>query len=183
MTLVFVPFIPMRSFITPDLVWRQPINTLTVDQLKSYGLRALILDVDNTLVSDDEEDVSPLAQDWINAMRQHFQIALASNNFSHKRIQRIATTLDLPYRSRARKPSRRAVNELLMELNLPVAEVAMIGDRLFTDTIVGKRLGLFAILVEPWPSPYEMPNSIFAMRSSLLRQWEIWLARRTGVKV
>ena len=49
----------MRSFITPDLVWRQPINALTIDQLKSYGLRALILDVDNTLVTQGEDIENP----------------------------------------------------------------------------------------------------------------------------
>jgi predicted HAD superfamily phosphohydrolase YqeG len=33
--------------------------------------------------------------------------------------------------------------------NLPHQEVALIGDRLFTDVIAGNRLGLFTVLVKP----------------------------------
>jgi hypothetical protein len=119
-------------------------------------------------------------------MRQKHPIWLASNNFSDRRIRKVAESLNLPYRSRAGKPSRRVVRQVLEAMQLPSAEVAMVGDRLFTDTIVGNRLGLFTILVQP---PCEelafklSVSSIFKARSSFLRNWEIWLARKTGVKI
>ena len=66
------------------------------------------------------------------------------------------------------------------------SQVAMVGDRLFTDTIVGNRLGLFTILVQPPENELALTpprTSIFKARSSFLRNWEIWIARKSGVKI
>lgn len=172
--------------IAPDLVLSAPIHAITPQLMEKHGLRGLILDVDNTLIGDDEADVSEEIRVWVNVMRQKHPIWLASNNFSDRRIRKVAESLNLPYRSRAGKPSRRVVRQVLEAMQLPSAEVAMVGDRLFTDTIVGNRLGLFTILVQP---PCEelafklSVSTIFKARSSFLRNWEIWLARKTGVKI
>jgi HAD superfamily phosphatase (TIGR01668 family) len=61
----------------------------------------------------------------------------------------VAAQLDLPYTISAGKPRRSALRRVLAELNLPHQEVALIGDRLFTDVIAGNRLGLFTVLVKP----------------------------------
>jgi HAD superfamily phosphatase (TIGR01668 family) len=154
--------------------------------MEKYGLRGLILDVDNTLIGDDEADVSEEIRLWVSVMRQKYPIWLASNNFSDRRIQKVAESLNLPYRSRAGKPSRRVVRQVLEAMQLPSSEVAMVGDRLFTDTIVGNRLGLFTILVQPPCEELAFKlslSTIFKARSSFLRNWEIWLARKTGVKI
>ena len=38
---------------------------------------------------------------------------------------------------------------MLQQLQLPAEEVALIGDRVFTDVLAGNRLGLFTVLVRP----------------------------------
>ena len=38
---------------------------------------------------------------------------------------------------------------MLQQLDVPTNQVALIGDRLFTDVIAGNRLGLFTVLVRP----------------------------------
>jgi predicted HAD superfamily phosphohydrolase YqeG len=48
-------------------------------------------------------------------------------------------------------------------MDLPYEQVAMVGDRLFTDVLAGNRLGLFTILVEP------------LTQGNLLRTIELWL--------
>jgi hypothetical protein len=156
--------------------------------MQEHGLRGLILDVDNTLIGDDEADVSPEVRLWVSTMRQQYSLWLASNNFSDRRIQKVAESIDLPYRSRAGKPSRRVVRQVLEAMQLPPAAVGMVGDRLFTDTIVGNRLGLFTVLVQPPCEENVQPlkpslASIFKMRSSFLRNGEIWIARKSGVKI
>jgi uncharacterized protein len=174
------------QLIAPDLVLSSPIYAITPQLMTTYGLRGLILDVDNTLIGDDEADVSEEIRLWVGLMRSQYPIWLASNNFSDRRIQRVAESLNLPYRSRAGKPSRRVVRQVLEAMELPASQVAMVGDRLFTDTIVGNRLGLFTILVQP---PCEeivfkpSISTIFKARSSFLRNWEIWIARKSGVKI
>ncbi len=172
--------------IAPDLILSAPINTLTPQLMQQHGLRGLILDVDNTLIGDDESEVSEEIRLWVELMRQQYPIWLASNNFSDRRIQKVAESLNLPYRSRAGKPSRRVVRQVLEAIQLPPSQVAMVGDRLFTDTIVGNRLGLFTILVQPPCEDLAFKPSIatiFKARSSFLRNWEIWIARKSGVKI
>ncbi len=174
------------KLIAPDLVLSAPIYAITPQLMEAHGLRGLILDVDNTLIGDDEAYASEEISRWVEQMRSQYPIWLASNNFSDRRIQKVAESLKLPYRSRAGKPSRRVVRQVLEAMQLPASQVAMVGDRLFTDTIVGNRLGLFTILVQP---PCEeivfkpSISTIFKARSSFLRNWEIWIARKSGVKI
>ena len=174
------------KLIAPDLVLSAPIYAITPQLMEAHGLRGLILDVDNTLIGDDEAYASEEISRWVEQMRSQYPIWLASNNFSDRRIQKVAESLNLPYRSRAGKPSRRVVRQVLEAMQLPPDQVAMVGDRLFTDTIVGNRLGLFTILVQP---PCEeivfkpSISTIFKARSSFLRNWEIWIARKSGVKI
>ena len=175
-----------RHLISPDLVLLAPITKITPQLMETHGLRGLILDVDNTLIGDDESDVSVEIKNWVELMRPKYPIWLASNNFSDRRIQRVAESLNLPYRSRAGKPSRRVVRQVLEAIQLPAETVAMVGDRLFTDTIVGNRLGLFTILVQPPGEEIAFKptfGSLFKARSSFLRNWEIWIARKSGVNI
>jgi HAD superfamily phosphatase (TIGR01668 family) len=168
------------QLITPDLVLQKPIWSLTPALLSEYKLRGLILDVDNTIIGDSETEVSPEVRQWIDTIRCDYNIWLISNNFSNRRIQGIAESLNLPYRSRAGKPSRRTVRQALEAMKMQPLEVGMVGDRLFTDVLVGNRLGMFTVLVQPIDN---RKSSWLGERSRVLRNWEIWLARRSGVNI
>jgi len=115
------------QLITPDLVLSAPINAITPQLMEKHGLRGLILDVDNTLIGDDEAEASEEISLWVKLMRSQYPIWLASNNFSDRRIQKVAESLNLPYRSRAAKPSRRVVRQVLEAMELPASQVAMVG--------------------------------------------------------
>jgi len=52
------------------------------------------------------------------------------------RIGGIAHSLNLPYILGAVKP-RRKLRQAVTAMNLPVEQVAMVGDRLFTDVLAG----------------------------------------------
>ena len=41
------------------------------------------------------------------------------------------------------------MREVLAQLAMPASEVAIVGDRVFTDVLAGNRLGLFTVLVKP----------------------------------
>jgi len=70
------------QLISPDLVLSAPIYAITPQLMGTYGLSGLILDVDNTLIGDDEADVSAEIRIWIELMRSKYPIWLSSNNFS-----------------------------------------------------------------------------------------------------
>lgn len=165
------------NLLQPNLVLHGTILNLTPDILKQQGLKGLVLDVDETLVPFRAAQVSEELLPWVEEVRQIASLWLVSNNISEARIRRIGKALDLPYISGAGKPSRRKVRRAVEAMQLPVEQVGMVGDRLFTDVLAGNRLGLFTILVEPMLAPNQVPH-----RSSL-RMMEVWISQALGASL
>ena len=167
----------MVSLLEPNLVLGGTIFDLTPAILKQYEIAGLILDVDETLVPFKQKETTLELQQWITQIRTTTPIWLVSNNISHSRIGNIAQSVDLPFISAAKKPSRRKLQEAATAMDLPVEKVAMVGDRLFTDVLAGNRLGMFTILVEPMRDP------LVAARFHPIRDFEIWFSQLFGVSL
>lgn len=160
------------TLLQPDLVLRGAILELTPVILEQHRLKGLVLDVDDTLVPMRETQVSPELVQWLEKTKGMVSLWLVSNNISQSRISRIAQSLDLPYILGAGKPSRRKLRQAVTAMGLPPNQVAMVGDRLFTDVLAGNRLGMFTILVEP------MVDSTEAVRRNPARSFEVWLSQK-----
>lgn len=159
----------------PDLILGAPIFSLTPDLLQQHKLKGLVLDVDDTIVPLRVAQASDELRHWIEQIKPIASVWLVSNNLSQARISSIADSLHLPYLLGARKPSRRKLKRAVEAMNLPVEQVAMVGDRLFTDVLAGNRLGMFTILVEPMLDPaVSNPNNP-------TRDFEVWLSQVLGV--
>jgi HAD superfamily phosphatase (TIGR01668 family) len=167
----------LGSKLQPDLVLGQPVLGITPDLIEQHGLRGLVLDVDETIVPIRESETTPEVRDWFAQLRTQVPIWLVSNNLHEPRIRRIANSLDAPYITGAGKPSRRKLRLATEAMELPVAQIAMVGDRLFTDVLAGNRLGMFTILVEPMVYPMGKPGKY------LLRSTEVWISELFGVSL
>ena len=167
----------LKTALQPDLVLGGTVISLTPELLQQHQLRGLVLDVDETLVPFRQTQVTQELRHWVAQIREVVSLWLVSNNLSENRIGSIAESLDLPYILGARKPSRRKLRQALEAMELPVSEVAMVGDRLFTDVLAGNRLGMFTILVEPMVDP------AIAARSYPIRNFEVWLSQVLGVSL
>ena len=165
------------AILQPDLILGDTIIHLTPEILSKYQLKGLILDVDETLVPLNEKKVSEDLRVWVETIKPVAALWLVSNNLSENRIGGIAEALDLPYLLKAGKPSRRKLRQAIAEMNLPLKQVAMVGDRLFTDVLAGNRLGLFTILVEPMVDP------AIVTRFYPIRNFEVWLSKIFGVSL
>lgn len=163
-----------KTLLQPDLILEGSVLSLTPALIQKHGLKGLVLDVDETLVPITIGVASRELQEWVTEMRNSVQLCLVSNNLSESRIGRIARSLDLPYYLGAAKPSRRKIRAALTSMNLPVDQVGMVGDRLFTDIIAGNRLGMFTVLVEPIVHPD------VALRAHPVRNFEVWLSEILG---
>ena len=163
------------KLLEPNVYLPGSVMTLTPELLNQHGIQGLIFDVDDTLVSSRTKEVSPEVSQWLEDLKPLVKIVLVSNNLKHSRIRRVAKTVDVPYHFGARKPSRRSLLKALQQMQLQPHQVAMVGDRLFTDVIAGNRTGMLSVLVEPMRSPNE------TRKRSWLRTIEIWISRRLGV--
>jgi uncharacterized protein len=162
------------ALLQPDLILDGSVVTLTSEILQKYQLKGLVLDVDETLVPMSVAQASDELLLWVEEIRQIAQLWLVSNNLSENRIGSIARALNLPYLYGASKPSRRKLRQAVGAMNLPVEQVGMVGDRLFTDVLAGNRLGMFTILVEPIVPPAQV------MQTSPMRTFEVWLSQILG---
>jgi HAD superfamily phosphatase (TIGR01668 family) len=138
----------LSPLLEPDLITAGVLADLPLDVLLAHQIRALVLDVDATLLPRTCAEPSQAISRWIEAAARQLPLHLFSNNPDHRRIAAIARRFDLPFTAAACKPRRGALRQVLEQLQLPAAQVAMIGDRLFTDVIAGNRLGLFTVLVQ-----------------------------------
>ncbi len=168
----------LSRLLTPDMLAGGTLAQLPLEQLldRSEPIRALVLDVDRTLLPRRQASLPPSAEHWLRKARERLPIHLLSNNPSRRRIGAVAQQLELPYTTSAGKPRRGALRRVLAELNLPPAQVALVGDRLFTDVIAGNRLGLFTVLVRPID-----PDGLPCQRDRL-QAMELRLARFFGMR-
>ena len=139
----------LKRLLRPDWLLERTLAELPLQQLLDQQIRALVLDVDRTLLPRRGSVLPEPARRWLQAAKTQLPIHLLSNNPSRQRIGAVAQELDLPFTTSAGKPRRSALRRVLHELNVPSHQVALIGDRLFTDVIAGNRLGLYTVLVRP----------------------------------
>jgi hypothetical protein len=168
---------PWNELLQPDLILEDTVLNLTPDIIQQYQLKGLVLDVDETLVPIKATEASAALQQWVEQTRLVVKLWLVSNNLSDTRIGGIARSLNLPYILGAVKPSRRKLRQAVQGMDLPVEQVGMVGDRLFTDVLAGNRLGMFTILVEPIVDPGE------AVRSYPVRSFEVLVSQVLGASI
>ena len=125
------------------------IYKINLEELKEKGMKAIIVDLDNTLVESDRRDATPFLIEWLQqTQRLGFQVIIVSNN-NETRVSQFAIPLQIPFIHRARKPLSSSFRKAMIELNTDVSCTVMIGDQLLTDVLGGNRLGLYTILVVP----------------------------------
>ena len=168
------------DLLQPDLILGQSILGLTPEVIQSKGLKGLILDVDETIVPVGQKQLDPAVQDWVRDIQQVVPLSLVSNNVGYDRIRSIAESImhdnqPVPFIASAGKPSRRKLRVAADQMGLPFDQVAMVGDRIFTDILAGNRVGLLTILVQPMLKPNSRDPK------NLLRNAEFWISQQLGV--
>nr|AUG32259.1 HAD-superfamily phosphatase subfamily IIIA [Paulinella longichromatophora] len=139
----------LRSLLQPDWDLGKTIAELSIDELRKRHLKVLILDVDCTLIPPYQSKLPGSVKAWLKNARDHFTIHLFSNNPSGHHIGSLGKELETSFTTSASKPRSQILSKVLSEINVPARKVALIGDRLFTDTLAGNQLGLFTVLVTP----------------------------------
>ena len=138
-----------RNLLKPDWEAGLSISSLPIEHLQRLGIKGLILDDDGTLLPRHEDKLHKSVKIWIENAQRDFSLHLLSNNPSRKRISSVSKELDIQFTYKAAKPTKHALRKVLEKLQLEPKEIAIIGDRLFTDVLAGNRLDLYTVLVLP----------------------------------
>ncbi len=139
------------SFV-PDLMFERAFD-ITPDDLLSRGIRAVVLDIDNTLVTYGVAEPTEEVLSWIETLRNGgISVAIASNNHA-PRVELFNRKIGAFATYESKKPFARSVKAACAHFSVKPSEVAVIGDQIFTDVWCARNAGSLAILVKPIPYP------------------------------
>ena len=89
--------------ITPEYVFKD-VTHITPEWLAQKGIRALVLDIDNTLTADRSQELPEEVAGWLETMRRAGVKLTIVSNGAEKRVRPFAEKLGLAYLYRSAKP-------------------------------------------------------------------------------
>ncbi len=127
----------------------ESVKDITIEFLTQNNIKALILDVDNTILDFDKK-IPEGIENWCeNLKKQGIKFCILSNSNKEEKVKMVAEKLNLPYFNLATKPFKRGFKKAIKLLNEKEANIAAVGDQIFTDVIGANRCKLYSILVKP----------------------------------
>lgn len=130
-------------------IYIKRVEEITIEMLQKNKIKALILDIDNTLI-DYEENMEESVKQWAKDLKgQGTKLIILSNTNKKTKVEKVAKTLEIPYIYFAKKPLKSGFKKAKEQLKENEEHIAVVGDQIFTDIIGGNRCKMFTILVEP----------------------------------
>ena len=127
----------------------ESIYNLTPDELKANGIKAILTDLDNTLIAWNNPSGTQELRQWLNQMKTNQIPVIVVSNNNHERVEKAVQRLGLPFVARALKPFKTGIKKALKEYQLQPDEVVMVGDQMLTDVLAANRMNIRSILVKP----------------------------------
>ena len=125
------------------------VKDIQIDFLNKNNIKALILDVDNTILDFDKNIPEGIKQ-WCEDLKEKgIKFCIVSNTNKVDKVKKAATCLDIPYFYFARKPSKSGLKKAVKLLEEKPENIAAVGDQIFTDVIGANRCKMYSILVKP----------------------------------
>lgn len=141
------------------------LASIEIELLKIAGIQGVILDLDNTIVSEDDRYLSPGAEAWIKqAKSQGFNFCILSNGKRRYRVKYWSARLDIPAINPAKKPFPFAFRKALKYMQLQPQQVVVIGDSRHTDMLGAWIVGCPSIQVATLPHPFRWWEKLLGKR-------------------
>lgn len=125
------------------------ITDITVELLKDYDIKALLLDVDNTMSTHHGTVLTEGLLEWIKKMQENGIKLMVLSNSKKARIKPFAERIALPFISLGCKPLPMGYLRGVKALGEKRRNVAIVGDQIFTDVLGGNVVGVKTILLTP----------------------------------
>lgn len=94
------------------------VKEIKIDFLKENNIKALILDVDNTLI-DLDRNLLEGAKEWCEELKKiGIKFYILSNTNKKDKVQKVAEELQIPYINFAKKPLKGGFKKIQKEFNI-----------------------------------------------------------------
>ncbi len=161
----------LRAMVIPYMSVNS-VNELKPELLKQEGIKAVMVDLDDTLLASNAEHLSQDAKDWIQSLKDNQLSVVILSNGSKSRVKRAADMLSVTGFALTGKPFF-GFRKALKTINAKSSETVMIGDQLFTDVLGANLLGIKSILVTPL-------SDKGLMHTKMLRQIEAFILKKSN---
>lgn len=122
---------------------------VTPEFLHSLGIRHIICDIDNTLVTYDDPLPTEDVLAWFDRMNKSgITVAFVSNN-DHERVALFNSEVKFTAYAKAGKPFVGKLKQAMKDMGAEAGNTALLGDQLLTDAAAANRAGLYSIIVPP----------------------------------
>lgn len=134
--------------VTPEYVFKD-VTHITPEFLAEKGIRALVLDIDNTLTLDGSQELPPEVAAWLQQMKANGIGLTVVSNGNFNRVRPFAKKLGLRYVFWASKPLPIGIMIAHLRLGVKHSQMAMVGDQLYADRMAAALYGIPAFMVVP----------------------------------
>lgn len=124
------------------------IYNLDISYIKSLGIKAIIFDIDNTLVTYDDLTAPEYTKKWFDELHDNGILTYLVSNNNENRVRIFGESMGEPYFYKALKPRKKFLKMACDDLGVQPEETALAGDQLFTDIYGGKNMCMYTILVK-----------------------------------
>ncbi|MBN1193134.1 MAG: YqeG family HAD IIIA-type phosphatase [Coriobacteriia bacterium] len=136
---------------------------IDLEAFRSSGVKAFLLDIDNTLLPRDTSLFPEELVSWTRGLSSAgFGVCFISNNW-HRYIFEKAEEVGFPVVAKAMKPFPFAFLAGARALGVRTSECVVVGDQLFTDILGGNLVGATTVLVNPLSSS-DLPHTLVLRR-------------------
>ena len=126
--------------------YARSVFSLDYGKLREKGFRAVIFDIDNTLVHHGDPSTPEIDELFREIHASGLKTLLLTNN-DEERVRMFIKNIDTMYICDANKPSPECYERALAMLGTEKDETLCVGDQMFIDTIGANRAGIPSLLV------------------------------------
>lgn len=132
----------------PDAYFRSVLD-IDASRLAAQGVRAVFLDLDNTILPRGLHVVPVSIAAWVQGLKDAGLKVCILSNSNKPKVAEVARQLELPAIQGAKKPLGRGFAEALELCGVTPGQAVIVGDQTYTDILGAHRAGMRGILVRP----------------------------------
>ncbi len=137
--------------IIPD-IYQPTVYDIDYPKLHSNGIKYAVFDVDCTILSFDNTEVTEELIELFSKIKQTGITPGLCSSGGYKRVKPVAEKLNIKFIANAGKPFKgnfKLIKDNLFDSKCTPKNTMMVGDSLYLDMIFAQRLGLYKVMVDP----------------------------------